>query len=152
MSDKISRKINFIGIFALVSGIVIGLWFVTAGLLMALMVYAMSKAISIFLFLIGGIAFSVMLIKGGIGIRRRRPWSRLFLIIIFYLASAGIIVCIFSSTIERLQGIGGTQFDVSWIGGVLIGLFGVTLCVFQGKFLSRPDVKELFKIREDPLM
>ena len=152
MSDNISRKINFIGVFVLVAGILIGLWYITAGLFITLWAFATNKAISVFLFLICGIAFSIVLIKGGIGVRRRRPWSRLFLIIIFYLASAGILACIFSSTMERLQGIGGTQFDVSWIGGVLIGLFGITLCVFQAKFLNRPDVKELFKIKEDSLI
>jgi len=96
--------INFIGICVLVAGILIGLMFLTGGLYATLYSYSMNKDVRIFLVLIGFIAFSVMLTTVGIGILRRRSVSRVLrIIIISYLVSAGIILCLFSNIRERLK-------------------------------------------------
>ena len=145
MSTNISRKINFVGGFALAAGILTGLWFFTVGLIITLWSYDTNKDIMVFLFLIGGIIFSAMLIKGGIGVLRRRSSSRVLLIISFYLAATGIILYLLSNIIGGLKEVGNEYFVFSsWIGGILFCLFLGTLCILQAAFLNRPDVKELF--------
>ena len=103
--------INFIGICELVAGIYIGLSFLTVGLFATLYSYGMNKDIRVFLGLIGVLAFSVMLTTVGIGILRRRSLSRVLLIIISYLVSAGIILCFFSNIRERLKILETKYFD-----------------------------------------
>lgn len=146
MGIKISYKINFIGIFTVVAGILINLWFLTVGLYITLWAYDTSKEITTFLFLICGIAFGLMLLLGGVGVLRRRSLSRVLLIVSFYLASAGIIWYLFLNIIQGLKEMRYKSFDVSsWIGGIVFCLFAGILFVFQAVFLNRPDVKELFK-------
>jgi len=140
---KISHKMNFIGIFAIVAGVLIGLEFLTVGLFATLWAYAVNKDIRVFFGLIGGIAFGVMLLLGGIGVLRRRPSSRVLLIVSFYLTSAAMILFLFFAIMQRLQD-EYTDF-FSWACLLVFCLFVGTLCVFQALFLNKPDVKELFK-------
>ena len=152
MAVKLSTKLNFIGILAIVAGGFIGFWFLTIGLYVTLWAYNTNKDVSVFLYLAVGLAFSIMSIRGGIGVLRRHPGSRAILIVCSYLLSAVIALCIFSGIKDALQEMGKDYFDAgSWLAGSAFAFVVGMLCVFQAIFLSKPEVKELFKKKQENL-
>lgn len=143
-----SVTLKVIGGFTIAAGLFVGFWFCTVGLLITLFSYDTNKDASAFLLLIIGVIFSLLLLIGGIGIIRRRPWARLLLIVSYALAlipiigyMAGEIWYGFSS-----DGLGSEFFDAwSWLGGIIFWSFMTVLLISIIRFLKSGRTRELLE-------
>lgn len=127
--------VNTMGVAAIVIAVCILLWLGTVGMMMGSMAYDFNKSgVGFLVILLGGI-FGCLILAAGIGILRRKPWSRIALMVIWAIISVIVILIILFSM--------GSIFEK--IGACVFWLIIVSLGVLQVIFLGNSRVKELFK-------
>ena len=131
MKNKLSVILSTMGVLAILCTLFIWFWLGTVGLFVGM----------------GGVSYAVLLIPAalgvfplvvGIGILRRRRWSRLFLIIFWFLVSLhiiGVIILNLQDSIENFQ---------LWAAEAIPWLCVASIGILHIIFLKQKRVKELF--------
>ncbi len=142
------KKIGLIGIFGMLTGILIELYLLTVGLYVILYSYSMNKNLLEVLYYLIGLLYGASFFVAGYGIRHRRPTARVIFIISCSLMIFLIACFIFSQIKEAFSsmGFGSEFFDAgSWFGGMIFWLLVGALVLWVIVFLNSNKVKELFK-------
>ena len=138
--DKINKIIlSFIGVLSIFAGIGTVLWLCTIGLVILVYCSQMEQSSSPFLTLVVGVPFGFFFAWVGIGILRRQPWSRKFLMVFWLIISifaAGSVLLSFKELINN------NQF---WFEAFLTPFWFSVVGILHVIFLSRNSVKNLFK-------
>lgn len=137
MSSEKKTKIilNTIGVTAIVMAVGILLYLATMGLMLGAMDYDFNKSIGIYVAVLFGGIFGCIFFAAGIGILKKKPWSRIALMVAWGIISSAIIVtdlfCINFSA-EKIV------VTIFWL---IIAILGILQIIF---FRVR-GVKGLFK-------
>jgi hypothetical protein len=126
--------VNTMGVTAIVIAGFILFWLGTVGMMMGWMVHDFNKSEGGFLVMLLSGIFGCLTLVTGIGILRRRPWSRIALMVIWIIIAAIVILTILLSMGSISEGIGAC---VSWLIIVILGILQVI-------FIGNSRVKELF--------
>lgn len=126
--------------FSIIAGGFVGFWMLTIGLFITLFSYETNKDASVFLIIVIGLLFSILLVKGGIGIKKHTPSARPILIVSYALAIIPAIAYIIEQLIYGFSsdGLGSEYFDTgAWVGGLIFWSFMVVLLFSIVVFLRR---------------
>ena len=127
--------LSLIGIAAILAAIVAWFFVGTVGLFMATYSYELNKEAHPSLTLVmGGIIGGVILIIG-IGMLKRKQWSRKALIVLWFLTS-GFIIGFFILNLKHV--IADFENFAFWIPIAVVGILFII-------FLTRPEVKGMFR-------
>lgn len=130
MKDKFSIVLSLMGILAILCTLFIWFWLSAIGPFIGM----------------GGMSYSILWIWAafgllpavvGIGILRRRRWSRVFLMI-FWLIVSLFIICLNLLTLKE------TAANSCWPAEIVPWLFVALIGILHIVFLIRPRVKEMF--------
>ena len=127
--------VNTMGVTAIVIAGFILFWLGTVGMMMGSMVHDFNKSEGGFLVMLLSGIFGCLTLVTGIGILRRRPWSRIALMVIWIIIAAIIILIILLSMGSISERIDACVF---WLIIVILGILQVI-------FIGNSRVKELFK-------
>ena len=130
--------LNIIGIIAFLAAVFIWFWVGTVGLYIASYSHQMNKEIWSFFMLGIGIIIGGIVIKIGIGIFRRKRWSRKALLIFWSLVSIGIVGYILLNIQDAFTDI------EEWLDEGPIWLLIAIIGILHVVFLNSSTVKELF--------
>ena len=134
--------LNIIGVIAFFTALFIWFWMGTVGLYISLYNYDMNKEIGPFFMLGIGFIVGVIVIIIGIGIFRRKRWSRKALLIFWLLSSIFIIGFILLNIGDAFSRVPGA-FEM-WLGEVIVWLSIAAVGIAHAAFLNSSTVKELF--------
>jgi len=126
--------VNTMGVTALVIAAFILFWLGTVGIMLGSMIADFNKSGGGFVALLLSGILGCLMFAAGIGILRRKPWSRIALMVIWLIIAAIVIVTLLMSMGSISEGIGACVF---WL---IIAI----LCILQVIFLGNSRVKELF--------
>jgi len=133
MKDKFSIVLSTMGIIAILCTLFIWLWLAT--MFPVWLLGGKEGCVELLIMVVLGVFPGVV----GIGILRRHRWSRVFLMIFWFIISS----CIIGLNISNLQdSIGNLQ---PWLAEVIPWLFVALIGILHIIFLKHNRVKELFK-------
>jgi len=136
ISEKVRNiLVNTMGVAAIVIAVCNLLWLGTVGMMLGWMNYDFNKSGGGFLVILLGGIFGCLMFATGIGILRRKPWSRIALMVIWVIISVTVILIILFSMGSISEKIGACVF---WLIITILGILQVI-------FLRNSRVKELFK-------
>ena len=126
--------VNTMGVTAIVIAGFLLFWLGTVGIMLGWMDHDFNKSGGGFLVILLSGIFGCFIFVTGIGILRRKPWSRIALMVIWLIIAAIVILTILLSMGSISEEIGACVF---WL---IIAILGILQVIFLGN--SR--VKELF--------
>ena len=130
--------LNIIGVIAFLAAVFIWFWVGTIGLYIAMYCYDMNKEIGPFFMEGIGIIIGVILIIIGIGIFRRKRWSRRALLIFWSLVSITILGFVLLNIQDAFT------YTEDWLADGLVWLLIAIIGILHVVFLNSRTVKELF--------
>ncbi len=138
--DKISNITLFlIGVLSILAGIGMVLWLCTIGLVLLVYSSQINQTNSPFLTLVIGVPFGFFFAWVGIGILRRQPWSRKFLMIFWLIISIFAVGLVLLSLKDLID---NNQF---WFEAFLTPFWFSIVGILHVIFLNNKNIKKLFK-------
>lgn len=142
---SVAFMLRMMGIIDIMIGGFIEFWLLTIGLYTALYSFEMNKTVSVFAYFFLKLVFGILFIIGGIGLLRRRPYSRIYLNTIWGLLIFFIAFYIFAELRNGFSpdGIGSGFFDLGpWLGGIIFWSVIAILGILRMRFMNSSKVKD----------
>ena len=140
VKDKINNIIvSLIGVLSILAGIGSILWLCTIGLVLIVYSSQIEQSNSPFLIFVVWIPFALFFTWAGIGILRRQPWSRKFLMIFWLIISIFAVGAVLLSLKELIN---NNRF---WFEAFLTPFWFSVVGILHVIFLKNRNIKKLFK-------
>jgi len=137
--DKINNFIvSFIGVLSILAGVGTILWLCTIGLVLLVYCSQINKSYSCFLTLVFGVPAGLFFAWVGIGILKRQPWSRKFLLIFWLIISIFAVGGVLLSFKELIN---NNRF---WFEAFLTPFWYSVVGILHILFLNNKNIKKLF--------